>query len=103
LYNASKGGLIAWTKSAAVELAPYGIVSTAVAVGGFSTAMGSETGPTPEADQYMMEKVHRDLLPWGRLGTVDEIADVLADVACAKSHMLLGATIHASGGRVMPL
>lgn len=104
LYNAAKGGLIAWTKSAAAELAPYGIVVNVVALGGISTGgMGSENPPTPEQDERMLNVVHRGLLPWGRLLGVDEAADVIAYAASAPSHALLGATIHASGGRVMPL
>lgn len=104
LYNAAKGGLIAWTKSAAAELAPYGIVVNVVALGGISTGgMGSENPPTPEQDQHMLNVVHRGLLPWGRLLAVDEAADVIAYAASAPSHAMLGATIHASGGRVMPL
>lgn len=104
LYNAAKGGLIAWTKSAAAELAPYGIVVNVVALGGISTGgMGSENRPTPEQDQHMLNVVHRGLLPWGRLLGVDEAADVIAYAASAPSHAMLGATIHASGGRVMPL
>ena len=104
LYNAAKGGLIAWTKSAAAELAPYGIVVNVVALGGISTGgMGSENPPTPEQDERMLNVVHRGLLPWGRLLGVDEAADVIAYAASAPSHAMLGATIHASGGRVMPL
>lgn len=104
LYNAAKGGLIAWTKSAAAELAPYGIVVNVVALGGISTGgMGSENPPTPEQDQHMLNVVHRGLLPWGRLLEVEEAADVIAYAASAPSHAMLGATIHASGGRVMPL
>lgn len=104
LYNAAKGGLIAWTKSAAAELAPYGIVVNVVALGGISTGgMGSENPPTAEQDERMLNVVHRGLLPWGRLLGVDEAADVIAYAASAPSHAMLGATIHASGGRVMPL
>lgn len=104
LYNAAKGGLIAWTKSAAAELAPYGIVVNVVALGGISTGgMGSENPPTPEQDERMLNVVHRGLLPWGRLLAVEEAADVIAYAASAPSHAMLGATIHASGGRVMPL
>jgi 3-oxoacyl-[acyl-carrier protein] reductase len=103
LYNAAKGGLIGWTKSAASELAQYGIVVNVVAVGGLSNAMGSDEGPTPEREEYMLNVVHRGALPWGRTITPDETGDVLAYVADAPNHALLGATIHASGGRVMPL
>ncbi len=100
LYNAAKGGLIAWTKSAAMELAPYGIVTTVVAVGATSTRMGAEKGPSARYNEFMEKELH-DAPPWGRLSTVAEVAEVLADVATAKNHLLLGATIHASAGRVM--
>lgn len=100
LYNAAKGGLVAWTKSAAMELAPYGIVTTVVAVGATSTRMGAEKGPSARYNEFMEKELH-DPPPWGRLSTVAEVAEVLADVATAKNHLLLGATIHASAGRVM--
>ena len=103
LYNASKGGLIAWTKSAAVELAQYGIVVNVVAVGGLSTGRNKERPPTPEDDDYMLNVIHRGMLPWGRVITAAEAADVIAYAASASNHAMLGATIHASGGRVMPL
>jgi len=103
LYNASKGGLIGFTKSAAVELAPYGIVVNVVAVGAMATAMGSETPPSPEQNAFMEKNVYLDALPWGRLIKPEETAETVADVVCSKSYALLGATIHASGGRVMPL
>lgn len=103
LYNASKGGLIGWTKSAAAELAQYGIVVNVVAVGGLSTAMGRDTAPTKEDDDRMANVVHRGLLPYGRVLHTDEAAEVIAFAADCPNHAMLGATIHASGGRVMPL
>jgi 3-oxoacyl-[acyl-carrier protein] reductase len=103
LYIASKGGLIGWTKSAAVELAQYGIVVSAVAVGGLSTGIGSDGPATPEADEYMLNVVHRGMLPMGRLMSAEDAGDMVALVADAPNHGFLGATIHASGGRVMPL
>ena len=103
LYNAAKGGLIGWTKSAATELAPYGIVVNVVAVGGLSNAMGSDEAPTAEREEYMLNVVHRGQLPWGRTMQPAESAEIVAYVADAPNHALLGATIHASGGRVMPL
>ena len=103
LYNASKGGLIAWTKAAATELAEYGIVVNVVAVGGISTAMGQEEAPSAETDEYQFNVMHRGMLPWGRVLKVEETAEILAFIADAPNHALLGATIHANGGRVMPL
>lgn len=103
LYNASKGGVIGWTKSAAVELASYGIVVNVVAVGGLSTGMGRDEPPTSEQDEYTLNVTHRGMLPYGRLIQAEEAADVIAYAASAPNHAMLGATIHASGGRVMPL
>jgi 3-oxoacyl-[acyl-carrier protein] reductase len=103
LYNASKAGVIGWTKSAAVELAPFGIVANVVAVGGLSTAMGSEGPPSAADDAHMLNVVHAGALPWVRPMTASEAGAILAMVADAPNHALLGSTIHASGGRVMPL
>jgi NAD(P)-dependent dehydrogenase (short-subunit alcohol dehydrogenase family) len=103
LYNASKGGLIAWTKSAAVELAQHGIVVNVVAVGGLSTGMGQDQAPTAAEDEYMESVVHRGLLPWRRVLRAEEAGEVVAMAADMPNHAMLGATIHASGGRVMPL
>lgn len=102
-YVASKGGLIAWTKTAALELAPYGIVTNVVAIGGLANGMGTETAPDTQMVEFMEQVVHGGNLPWGRAITSDETGALLAEVAAMESHALLGATIHASGGRIMPL
>jgi NAD(P)-dependent dehydrogenase (short-subunit alcohol dehydrogenase family) len=102
LYCAAKGGLIGWSKAAAVELAQYGIVVNVVAVGGLSTAMGSDEPPDEAEVAKRLEHYGSDL-PWGRTMTADEAGELLALVADAPNHGFLGATIHASGGRVMPL
>jgi NAD(P)-dependent dehydrogenase (short-subunit alcohol dehydrogenase family) len=103
VYSASKAAVVGWTKAAAVELAAYGIVVNVVAVGGISTAMGSESGPDQKADAHQFTVIHHGMLPWGRILELREAADTIAYVADAPNHALLGATIHASGGRVMPL
>jgi 2-hydroxycyclohexanecarboxyl-CoA dehydrogenase len=102
-YVASKGGLIAWTKTAALELAPYGIVTNVVAIGGLANGMGTETAPDAQMVEFMEQVVHGGNLPWGRAITSEETGALLAEVAAMESHALLGATIHASGGRIMPL
>jgi NAD(P)-dependent dehydrogenase (short-subunit alcohol dehydrogenase family) len=102
LYNASKGGVIAFTKSAALELAPYNIVVSVVAVGGMATGMGLNRPPKPEELEYSVKNVYQDSLPFGRLIQPAEMAEVVVGVATAQSHVFCGQVIHANGGRIMP-
>jgi NAD(P)-dependent dehydrogenase (short-subunit alcohol dehydrogenase family) len=102
LYNASKGGVIAFTKSAALELARYNIVVSVVAVGGMATGMGLNRAPKPEELEYSVKNVYQDSLPFGRLIEPREMAEVVVDVATARSHVFCGQVIHANGGRIMP-
>jgi NAD(P)-dependent dehydrogenase (short-subunit alcohol dehydrogenase family) len=103
LYKASKGALAGWTKSAAIELAPDGIVVSSVIVGGVSTAMGRDTAPTNDDDEHQRTVTHKGLLPWGDLLPVADVGAVIAQVADAPHHAYLGASVNASGGRALPL
>ena len=70
-YAASKAGLLGFTKSLARELAPRGVTVNAVCPGFIETDM---TAVLPEA-------VRADLMsriPLGRLGTANEVAEVIA-------------------------
>jgi NAD(P)-dependent dehydrogenase (short-subunit alcohol dehydrogenase family) len=102
LYNASKGGVIAFTKSAALELARYNIVVSVVAVGGMATGMGLNRPPKPEELEYSVKNVYQDALPFGRLIEPAEMAEVVVDVATTRSHVFCGQVVHANGGRIMP-
>jgi NAD(P)-dependent dehydrogenase (short-subunit alcohol dehydrogenase family) len=102
LYNASKGGVIAFTKSAALELAPHNIVVSVVAVGGMATGMGLNRPPKPEELEYSVKNVYQDALPFGRLIHPAEMAEVVVAVATAQSHVFCGQVVHANGGRIMP-
>lgn len=103
LYKASKGALTGWTKSAAVELAPDGIVVCCVVVGGISTAIGRDTAPTDADDEHQRNVTHKGLLPWGDLLSVADVGSVVAHVADAPHHAYLGASVNATGGRALPL
>jgi NAD(P)-dependent dehydrogenase (short-subunit alcohol dehydrogenase family) len=102
LYNASKGGVIGFTKSAALELARYNIVVSVVAVGGMATGMGLNRAPKPEELQYSLKNVYQNALPFGRLIEPAEMAEVVVNVATARSHVFCGQVVHANGGRIMP-
>jgi len=93
-YSASKGALIALTKTAAKELASRNVRVNAVAPGFIDTPM---TQALPEAAKTKMFEA----IPLARLGTVQDIADCVAWLASEKSSYVTGAVIRVNGGMYM--
>jgi NAD(P)-dependent dehydrogenase (short-subunit alcohol dehydrogenase family) len=97
-YAAAKAGVINFTKTAALELAPHGIRVNALAPdititeGLLGVAPGgSEAGPGLEA------RFGRTV-PMGRAGHVDEMAGAAVFLAGDLSSYVTGQTIHVDGG-----
>ena len=93
-YSASKGALIALTKTVARELASRNIRANAVAPGFIDTAM---TQALPEAARAKLFEA----VPLARLGTAQDIADAVAWLASEKSSYVTGAVIQVNGGLYM--
>lgn len=93
-YAASKGGLIAFTKTIAREYARYGINVNAVAPGFIKTKM-TESIPIGNMKAILEQ------IPMGRLGTVDEIAKVVDFLASDDSKYITGQVINVNGGLYM--
>jgi 3-oxoacyl-[acyl-carrier protein] reductase len=93
-YSASKGGLIALTKTAAKELATRGVRVNAVAPGYIDTAM---TRAMPEKAQEMMKA----MVPMKRPGQPEDVADVIAYLCSDAASYLTGQVLHVSGGMYM--
>jgi NAD(P)-dependent dehydrogenase (short-subunit alcohol dehydrogenase family) len=93
LYEASKAGLVAATRSMAVELAPYGVVVNSVAPGWVRTPMTAAllAGCTPERVA--------ELIPVGRVGEADEVAEVACWLAVDSPSFLTGQTVVVDGGQ----
>ncbi len=92
-YAASKAGLIALTKTAARELGPRGITANAVAPGFIETAM-TET---------LSDKVKEDFaakIMLRRLGSPDDVANVVAFLASDEGSYVTGQTVNVDGGMV---
>ena len=93
-YSASKGGLIALTKTAAKELAPRGVRVNAVAPGFIDTEM---TKTIPEKQAEMM----KSLIPMRRPGQPEDVADVVAFLCSDEARYLTGQVLSISGGLYM--
>jgi NAD(P)-dependent dehydrogenase (short-subunit alcohol dehydrogenase family) len=91
-YSASKGAVIALTKSLGKELATSGVIVTAVAPAVIETPMNADN--TPEVLQYMTS-----LIPMKRLGRAEEVAELAAWLASDKVSFSTGAVYDISGGR----
>ncbi|MEA3464623.1 MAG: 3-oxoacyl-[acyl-carrier-protein] reductase [Thermodesulfobacteriota bacterium] len=93
-YCASKGGLIAMTKSNARELAKRNITINAVAPGFIATDM----------TDALSDKVREELaaqIPMGKLGSVDDIANSVLFLASDNSGYITGQVIGVNGGMYM--
>ncbi|GEK80180.1 SDR family NAD(P)-dependent oxidoreductase [Agrococcus baldri] len=96
-YTASKGALAAYTKGAAVELAPHDIRVNAVAPGMALTPLIEDW----LADQPDPEKALGDTLadiPLGRLATPADVAAAVAYLASPEAAYVTGASIAVDGG-----
>lgn len=89
-YSASKGGVDAFTKALAKELAPSNIQVNAVAFGCIDTEMNASF--STEERQALMEEI-----PSGRFATPEEAAEFLFTVAHAPSY-LTGQILKFDGG-----
>jgi acetoacetyl-CoA reductase len=92
-YGASKGGIIAFTKTAALELAKYNITVNSLAPGFTLTDMLAKV---PENVQTMI----KSKIPMGRFGLPEEIAKAVVFLA-ADGDYITGQQININGGVYM--
>ncbi|KRE92725.1 2,4-dienoyl-CoA reductase [Paenibacillus sp. Soil766] len=91
---AAKAGVLALTRSLAVEWARYGIRQVAIAPGLFPTdGAWSRLAPTPELSQKLLHRV-----PLGRVGEKDELANLAAYLISDFAAYINGEVITIDGG-----
>lgn len=93
-YSATKGGLIAFTKALAKEVAKSGITVNAVAPGAIETDM---LAPLSNDDRRILE----DDTPVGRLGHPEDVSHSVLFLASPSASYMTGQVISPNGGLVI--
>jgi 3-oxoacyl-[acyl-carrier protein] reductase len=97
-YNVAKAGVIALAKALARDYAPRGIRVNSVAPGSILFP-GGGWDRRQKADPDAIADMVRRELPFGRFGTPEEVADVVAFVASPRASWLAGACIVVDGAQ----
>ncbi len=95
-YAASKGGVIAFTKSIGAELAPFNINVNSVSPGWVETDMTKDV-----LNNRSIRAGIDTAIPRGRVAKPEEIAGVVLFLASSLSTHIVGATINVNGGSVL--
>jgi len=94
-YCAAKGGLRMLMRNAAVELAEHGIRVNNVAPGAIKTPINAKTFDDPEKVDRL-----KQLIPLQRVGSPEEVAEVVAFLASDRSRYVTGSTYFVDGGMI---
>ena len=97
VYSATKGGVIAFTKTLAREHARNGVTVNCVSPGPTDTALLDQVA---EANQRLYDGLAR-AVPLGRIGQPVDIAGVVAFLASPAASYMTGQTLSVSGGLTM--
>lgn len=99
-YVASKHGVIGLTKNAAIEYAASGIRVNAICPGGVDTRMLDSLAEQATSGAQTATQMMAPLHPMGRIGTPQEIADLIVWLASPRAGFITGTAIPIDGGYV---
>lgn len=93
-YSASKGAIISFTKTVAKEYARHGVRANVVAPGFINTHM-------TQGNAKLLKDKYLHLVPQGRFGEPQEVANVVTFLASSKASYITGKSIVVDGGLIM--
>ncbi|HET6266740.1 MAG TPA: glucose 1-dehydrogenase [Acidobacteriota bacterium] len=99
-YSVSKAALDQFTRCVALELAPKGVRINAVNPGVVVTGLHRNGGMNEEQYQAFLER-SKTTHPLGRVGTSEEIADLILFLASDRASWITGGTYSIDGGRAL--
>lgn len=95
-YDATKGGIEAFTRAIALDLAPFGIRANVVGPGAVHTEMHERRGPEAQ-------RKRAQIVPLGRVGFPEDIASAVAFLASDDASYITGQSIYVDGGMLVQL
>ena len=98
VYSATKGGVIAFTKTLAREMARYGVTVNCVCPGPTNTALLAQTGDDPTTG---LRAALAKSIPMRREGEPDDVAGVVAFLVTDDAAYMTGQTVSVNGGLTM--
>lgn len=95
-YASSKGGIKLMMESLAQEVAPRKIRVNSIGPGAIKTPINTSAWDTPEAEAKLCT-----LIPYGRVGVVDDIGKAAVFLASDASEYVVGTTLFVDGGMTL--
>lgn len=95
-YAAAKAAILGFSKTLALELAPFGVRANVIAPGRIATLRVRATYSDAEWEAAAKR------IPLGHAGEPEDIAEAVAFLASDLSRHMTGQTLHINGGRIMP-
>jgi NAD(P)-dependent dehydrogenase (short-subunit alcohol dehydrogenase family) len=94
-YAAAKAGIVGFSMTLALELAPFGVRANVVAPGRIATRRVRATYSDSEWEAAAKR------IPLGHAGEPEDVAEAVAFLASDSSKHMTGQTLHVNGGRIM--
>lgn len=94
VYGATKGGVIAFTRNLALEMARYKVNVNCVSPGLIDTDMWNAT----RVEKPKLAQAYEKTVPWNRLGTPSEIAAAIMFLVTDAAEYVTGQTLSVNGG-----